>query len=176
MRLSDLCTDLPLDPRAAALDVAGLTADSRAVRPGFIFAALKGTQADGHRFIPDAREKGAVAVLSDHVDPALAGEPGRGTAEHLALIGRAVACQGLAQQVVAAVPLPLVVQGGDEQVGPHQVVQHLGRPVHLQRRVAQLERQERPPGEPAFLRRDAELERRERHERGDEPAPDEGGR
>lgn len=74
MRLSDLCADLPLDPHAAALDVAGLTADSRAVRPGYVFAALKGTQADGHRFIPDAREKGAVAVLSDHVDPAYAGQ------------------------------------------------------------------------------------------------------
>jgi UDP-N-acetylmuramoyl-L-alanyl-D-glutamate--2,6-diaminopimelate ligase len=74
LRLSELCADLPLDPRAAALDVAGLTADSRAVRPGFVFAALRGTQADGHRFIPDAREKGAVAVLSDHVDPAFAGQ------------------------------------------------------------------------------------------------------
>jgi UDP-N-acetylmuramoyl-L-alanyl-D-glutamate--2,6-diaminopimelate ligase len=72
LRLSDLCADLSLDPRAASLDVAGLTADSRAVRPGYVFAALKGTQADGHRFIPDARAKGAVAVLSDHVDPAFA--------------------------------------------------------------------------------------------------------
>jgi UDP-N-acetylmuramoyl-L-alanyl-D-glutamate--2,6-diaminopimelate ligase len=74
LRLSDLCADLPLDPGAAALDVAGLTADSRAVRPGYVFAALKGTQADGHRFIPDARRAGAVAVLSDHVDPAWAGQ------------------------------------------------------------------------------------------------------
>lgn len=74
MRLSDLCRDLNLDPRAAQLDVAGITADSRAVRPGYLFAALKGTQADGHRFIADAREKGAVAVLSDQVDPAYAGQ------------------------------------------------------------------------------------------------------
>lgn len=72
MRLSDLCADLPLDPRAAGLDVSGLTADSRAVRPGYVFAALKGTQADGHRFIPDAQAKGAVAVLSDHIDPVFA--------------------------------------------------------------------------------------------------------
>src|SRR5690606_27299415 len=71
-RLSDLCRDLNLDPRAARLDVAGLTADSRAVRPGYLFAALRGAQADGHRFIADAREKGAVAVLSDQVDPAYA--------------------------------------------------------------------------------------------------------
>lgn len=74
MRLSELCKDLPLDPRAASLDVAGLTADSRAVRPGYVFAALKGGQADGHRFIDDARAKGAVAVLSDHVDPAYAAQ------------------------------------------------------------------------------------------------------
>ena len=74
MRLSDLCSDLNLDPRAATLDVAGLTADSRAVRPGYVFAALRGTQSDGHRFIGDAREKGAVAVLTDQVDPAYAGQ------------------------------------------------------------------------------------------------------
>src|SRR3546814_12414642 len=55
LRLSDLCTDLNLDPRAARLDVAGLTADSRAVRPGYLFAALKGTPADGHRFIADRK-------------------------------------------------------------------------------------------------------------------------
>ncbi len=72
MRLSELCQDMQLDPRIASLDVAGLTADSRAVQPGYVFAALKGTQADGHRFIPDARAKGAVAVLSDRVDPAYA--------------------------------------------------------------------------------------------------------
>ncbi|WP_370152597.1 UDP-N-acetylmuramoyl-L-alanyl-D-glutamate--2,6-diaminopimelate ligase [Ferrovibrio sp.] len=72
MRLSDLCRDLPLAPHLARLDVAGLTADSRAVRPGFVFAALRGSHADGHRFIPDARAKGAVAVLSDHADPVLA--------------------------------------------------------------------------------------------------------
>jgi len=74
LRLSELCHDLPLDPRIAALDVAGLTADSRAVRPGYVFAALQGSHADGHRFIPDARAKGAVAVLSDHVDPDWAGQ------------------------------------------------------------------------------------------------------
>ncbi|HLI21415.1 MAG TPA: UDP-N-acetylmuramoyl-L-alanyl-D-glutamate--2,6-diaminopimelate ligase, partial [Stellaceae bacterium] len=42
----------------------GLTADSRAVQPGFLFAALPGTQVDGKRFIPDAVARGAVAVLA----------------------------------------------------------------------------------------------------------------
>ena len=42
----------------------GLTADSRAVRPGFVFAALAGAKADGRAFIQDALDKGAVAVLA----------------------------------------------------------------------------------------------------------------
>jgi len=43
--------------------VKGLASDSRKVEPGQLFAALSGTQADGHIFIPEAIEKGAVAVL-----------------------------------------------------------------------------------------------------------------
>ncbi|MEM7441845.1 MAG: UDP-N-acetylmuramoyl-L-alanyl-D-glutamate--2,6-diaminopimelate ligase [Pseudomonadota bacterium] len=42
----------------------GLTADSRRVEPGFLFAALPGSQADGRDFINDAIAKGAVAVLA----------------------------------------------------------------------------------------------------------------
>jgi UDP-N-acetylmuramoyl-L-alanyl-D-glutamate--2,6-diaminopimelate ligase len=44
--------------------IAGLTADSRAVRPGFLFAALPGSKADGRAFIADAIARGAVAVLA----------------------------------------------------------------------------------------------------------------
>jgi UDP-N-acetylmuramoyl-L-alanyl-D-glutamate--2,6-diaminopimelate ligase len=43
--------------------IAGLTADSRAVAPGFLFAALPGSKADGRAFIADALARGAVAVL-----------------------------------------------------------------------------------------------------------------
>ncbi len=42
----------------------GLTADSRAVEPGFLFAALPGTVADGRAFIDEAVAKGAVAILA----------------------------------------------------------------------------------------------------------------
>ncbi len=42
----------------------GITADSRAVQPGFLFAALPGTKADGRRFIADAVARGAVGVLA----------------------------------------------------------------------------------------------------------------
>lgn len=47
-----------------ALDISGITADSRRVAPGYLFAALPGARADGRRFIADAVEAGAVAVLA----------------------------------------------------------------------------------------------------------------
>jgi UDP-N-acetylmuramoyl-L-alanyl-D-glutamate--2,6-diaminopimelate ligase len=49
---------------AAALDVVGITADSRQVRHGMIFAALPGTAQDGRAFIADALARGASAVLA----------------------------------------------------------------------------------------------------------------
>jgi UDP-N-acetylmuramoyl-L-alanyl-D-glutamate--2,6-diaminopimelate ligase len=49
---------------AGGLDIAGITADSRSVMPGYLFAALPGTHADGRRFIADAVSRGAVAVLA----------------------------------------------------------------------------------------------------------------
>ncbi len=53
----------PHDP-----DIGGITADSRAVQPGFMFAALPGLRLDGRRFAGDALERGAAAILTD--DPA----------------------------------------------------------------------------------------------------------
>ena len=44
--------------------VAGLTCDSRDVKPGYVFAALPGTVTDGRKFIESALEKGASAILS----------------------------------------------------------------------------------------------------------------
>lgn len=53
--------DDPLD----SPEIMGLTADSRAVEPGYLFAALSGTKADGSQFIADAVLRGAIAVLAD---------------------------------------------------------------------------------------------------------------
>ena len=44
-------------------DIQGLTSDSRRVQPGYLFAALEGSETDGREFIPDAINRGAVAVL-----------------------------------------------------------------------------------------------------------------
>jgi len=46
-----------------AKDFTGLTSDSRKVKPGYLFAALAGSRADGARFVKDAVARGAVAVL-----------------------------------------------------------------------------------------------------------------
>ena len=45
------------------VEIAGITADSRQVRPGWLFAAIAGSKADGARFVPDAIAKGAAAIL-----------------------------------------------------------------------------------------------------------------
>ena len=49
---------------AGNVDIRGLTADSREVRPGYLFAALRGSRCDGADFIADAVDRGAVAVLA----------------------------------------------------------------------------------------------------------------
>jgi UDP-N-acetylmuramoyl-L-alanyl-D-glutamate--2,6-diaminopimelate ligase len=54
---------LTVPPAAGAIDVSAITADSRAVVPGALFAALPGTRTDGARFIDDAIQRGAAAVL-----------------------------------------------------------------------------------------------------------------
>ncbi len=46
------------------MEINGLTADSRHVEAGFLFCALQGSETDGTKFIPDALERGAVAVLA----------------------------------------------------------------------------------------------------------------
>ncbi|MEO8927147.1 MAG: UDP-N-acetylmuramoyl-L-alanyl-D-glutamate--2,6-diaminopimelate ligase [Caulobacteraceae bacterium] len=60
LRLSDLVQrDLAVDP-----PILGVTADSRRVRPGFLFAALPGARADGKCFVPQALASGAAAILA----------------------------------------------------------------------------------------------------------------
>ncbi|WGM39980.1 UDP-N-acetylmuramoyl-L-alanyl-D-glutamate--2,6-diaminopimelate ligase [Caulobacter sp. NIBR1757] len=46
------------------VEITGVTADSRKVKPGFLFAALPGSKADGRAFIAKALESGAAAVLA----------------------------------------------------------------------------------------------------------------
>lgn len=48
-----------------SLLVDGITSDSRNVFPGCLFIAVRGTQADGHQYIGQAIEKGAIAIVCE---------------------------------------------------------------------------------------------------------------
>lgn len=63
MRLSALARAAGLAAPDRDPEVTGLTADSRAVRPGDLFAALPGSRADGRTYIAGALAAGASAVL-----------------------------------------------------------------------------------------------------------------
>lgn len=46
-------------------DITGVNIDSRKIEKGHLFVAMKGTQTDGHKFIPKALELGATAILCE---------------------------------------------------------------------------------------------------------------
>jgi len=52
-----------MDDALSRIEITGVTCDSRRVEPGFVFAALPGSQTDGRRFIEQAVAKGASAVI-----------------------------------------------------------------------------------------------------------------
>ena len=64
MKLSQFSGVLPIDGSAADAEVRGIASDSRLVEPGFLFAALPGTKADGSAFASQAAERRAVAVIA----------------------------------------------------------------------------------------------------------------
>ncbi len=72
MKLSQLLRVIrPLDLTGPEeVEVTGLSSFSREVEPGFLFAALKGQKHDGVQFVPEALERGAVAILSEAKPPA----------------------------------------------------------------------------------------------------------
>jgi UDP-N-acetylmuramoyl-L-alanyl-D-glutamate--2,6-diaminopimelate ligase len=68
-------SDLGLTARAGRDPaLSGLTADSRAVRAGMLFAALPGTATHGARFIASALDQGAAAILTDAAGAKLAAD------------------------------------------------------------------------------------------------------
>ena len=71
MKLRDLLSEVATDPRLSAIEVAGVTADSRKVKPGFLFVAIAGAKADGAQFAKQAAAAGAVAVAAEQRPDAL---------------------------------------------------------------------------------------------------------
>jgi len=66
MRASQLAALMPGSSLSGAdCDIAGLTSDSRTMRPGGTFIALRGSLTDGHRFIDSAIQKGAGLIIAE---------------------------------------------------------------------------------------------------------------
>ncbi|MBR7086248.1 MAG: UDP-N-acetylmuramoyl-L-alanyl-D-glutamate--2,6-diaminopimelate ligase [Prevotella sp.] len=67
MKLSELLQNIKPTKTLGNMDVdiKGIEIDSRKVARGGLFVAMKGTQVDGHSFIPKALELGAVAILCE---------------------------------------------------------------------------------------------------------------
>jgi UDP-N-acetylmuramoyl-L-alanyl-D-glutamate--2,6-diaminopimelate ligase len=63
--LVDIAPKGTLAPGFAGVAVAGITADSRQVKPGFVFIAIPGTKGDGLDYVPQAIDAGAVAVVAE---------------------------------------------------------------------------------------------------------------
>jgi UDP-N-acetylmuramoyl-L-alanyl-D-glutamate--2,6-diaminopimelate ligase len=65
VKLHELLPEAIIDARQAAIEIAGVAADSRKIKKGFLFVAISGAKADGAHFARQAAAAGAVAVAAE---------------------------------------------------------------------------------------------------------------
>lgn len=66
MKLTKLISDIDTKITGnAEIEISGIAYDSRKVKPGYLFVAIKGFQTDGHKYIESAVKNGAVAVIGE---------------------------------------------------------------------------------------------------------------
>ncbi len=65
MRISELFKGLHIENFKEDDEVKGIAYDSREVREGYIFVAIKGRVFDGHNFIKEAEKRGAVGFVTE---------------------------------------------------------------------------------------------------------------
>jgi UDP-N-acetylmuramoyl-L-alanyl-D-glutamate--2,6-diaminopimelate ligase len=75
MLLSELVSGFQIVPAGADPEITALTEDSRRVRPGTLFVAVRGTQLDGHAYIADAVTRGAAAIVAERTGAIPSGVP-----------------------------------------------------------------------------------------------------
>jgi UDP-N-acetylmuramyl tripeptide synthase len=63
--LRNLLPDINVDAALGACVVTGISADSRAVKPGYVFFAVSGVKNDGLVFAPAAIAAGAIAIVAE---------------------------------------------------------------------------------------------------------------
>jgi UDP-N-acetylmuramoyl-L-alanyl-D-glutamate--2,6-diaminopimelate ligase len=71
VRLAKLLRGIDTLPTAPPgdLEISDLAYDSRLVKPGTLFVAIRGEKTDGNKFVPEAVARGAVAVISEQANP-----------------------------------------------------------------------------------------------------------
>lgn len=74
MKLSEILYSVSLQEVSGStdLDISGIVFDSRNVKPGTLFAAIRGTAADGHQYIKTAIDHGAAAIVCEEMPADLA--------------------------------------------------------------------------------------------------------
>ncbi len=67
MKLKDLLEGVSVEKTSVDMtcEIIGVTADSRAVKPGMLFIAIRGTKSDGHAYIPQAEKAGAACIIAE---------------------------------------------------------------------------------------------------------------
>ncbi|HNQ36243.1 MAG TPA: Mur ligase domain-containing protein, partial [bacterium] len=77
MKLRELFEGLPVKRYLGSdnPEITGLAVDSRKVRPGYLYLAVVGSRDDGHRYLSDAIERGARAVVLQKESEAAGGVP-----------------------------------------------------------------------------------------------------
>jgi len=65
MKLKELISEVKIEKIIGNpdVDIEGLTYDSRKVKEGYLFVAIRGFKKDGHQFIPEAIKRGAKAIV-----------------------------------------------------------------------------------------------------------------
>ena len=72
MRLSELLEGTGyIGPLPQDLEITGISYNTATLQPGDLFVALRGYKTDGHKFIPQARAKGAAAILGEEGEDVL---------------------------------------------------------------------------------------------------------
>ncbi len=72
--LAEACawTGAPAEEGFYAIEFKGVSTDTRSLKPGELFVALRGDNFDGHRFLATAQQAGAVAAVVDTPDASCA--------------------------------------------------------------------------------------------------------
>jgi UDP-N-acetylmuramoyl-tripeptide--D-alanyl-D-alanine ligase len=114
-----------LDREIAAAEPSGFVIDSRAITPGDLFVALPGEHVDGHRFVREVFEKGALAALVVHHRLPFASDLGALAGRLLFVDDTLSAFQRLAQRVIAAWRRPVIgVTGSAGKTTMKDIIAH----------------------------------------------------